>query len=96
MKKIKIDTYYLVFLKMKKSKKSEEPEILGTINDANSFERIYRKWQEIMWKKNLFRDGQVIGIKHDKNKKIYLFFYYENEEMLNNDNAFLPHLLINS
>lgn len=76
-------------------KKTENIEILGEINDNNSFERIYRKWQEIMWKQNLFIDGQVIGIKHDKNKKLYQFYYYEDESKLLKDNAFLPHILIN-
>ncbi len=77
-------------------KNTENTEILDIINDSNSFERIYRKWQEIMWKKNLFKDEQLIGIKHDKNKKAYLFFYYKNEKMLLEDNAFLPHVLINN
>lgn len=76
-------------------KKTENTEILGEINESNSFERIYRKWQEIMWKQNLFIDGQVIGIKHDKNRKLYLFYYYEDESKLLKDNAFLPHILIN-
>ena len=33
-------------------KNKENTEILDIINDSNSFERVYRKWQEIMWKKN--------------------------------------------
>jgi len=74
---------------------SETLEMVGKITDSNSFERVYRMWQDIMWKKNLFKDGQVIGIKHDKNKKLYLFYYYENESKLIQDNAFLPHILIN-
>lgn len=80
---------------MEYSKDTENLEILGTINDSNSFERVYHKWQEIMWKKNLFIDGQIIGIKHDKDRKLYLFYYYENEGKLLKDNAFLPHVLIN-
>ena len=76
-------------------KKTGNTEILGEINDSNSFERVYRKWQEIMWKQNLFIDGQVIGIKHNKNKKLYQFYYYEDESKLLKDNAFLPHILIN-
>ena len=42
---------------MEYSKDTENLEILGTINDSNSFERVYHKWQEIMWKKNLFIDN---------------------------------------
>ena len=76
-------------------KNTKDTEILGEINDSNSFERVYNKWQEIMWKQNLFIDGQIIGIKHDKNRKLYLFYYYENESKLLKDNAFLPHILIN-
>tara|TARA_B100001175_G_C19014778_1_gene405252 strand:- start:290 stop:538 length:249 start_codon:yes stop_codon:yes gene_type:complete len=76
-------------------KNTKNIEILGEINDNNSFERVYNKWQEIMWKQNLFIDGQIIGIKHDKNRKLYLFYYYENESKLLKDNAFLPHILIN-
>ena len=75
-------------------KNTKDTEILGEINDSNSFERVYHKWQEIMWKQNLFIDGQIIGIKHDKNRKLYLFYYYENESKLLKDNAFLPHILI--
>ena len=80
---------------MEYSENNKSLEILGTINDANSFERVYRKWQEIMWKKNLFRDARIIGIKHDQNKKLYLFYYYEDESKLIKDHAFLPHTLIN-
>lgn len=80
---------------MEYSDNSDGLEVLGKISDSNSFERVYRKWQEIMWKKDLFIDGQIIGIKHDKIKKLYLFYYYENEFKLVKDNAFLPHVLIN-
>ena len=80
---------------MEYSDNIEKLEILGKINDSNSFERVYRMWQDIMWKKDLFKDARVIGIKHDKNKKLYLFYYYEDESKLIKDNAFLPHTLIN-
>lgn len=48
-----------------------------------------------MWKQNLFIDGKIIGIEHDKNRKLYLFYYYEDESKLLKDNAFLLHILIN-
>lgn len=71
-------------------------KILGKIGQYNSFERIYRKWFDIMVEHDLFsRNKEIVGIKSDKKNKNYVFYWYKNELNLKDDNVFLPDKLLN-
>lgn len=63
---------------------------IGYINKFNSFERIYKKWQDYMFPFLKCNSKEIIGIKYNNNEEIFEYFVYENEELLEKDNANLP------
>ena len=68
---------------------------VGDISEFNSFEIIYRHWMHYMKPiYNKKKTDEIVGIVHDIIQKRYIFYIYENENLLKMDKAFLPFRLI--